>query len=313
MPAKKTMKKPVKKQAPRLPGTEDGRQLVFGFPKGSLQESTARLFERAGFKVTISSRSYFPTIDDTEIKLMLIRAQEIPRYLDIGLLDAGLTGLDWIQEQGAKLEHLAPLQYSKVSTNPVRWVLCVPNDSPVKTVKDLEGKRIATELVGVTKKYLKKHGVKADVEFSWGATEVKAPHLVDAIVELTETGSSLRANNLRIVDTVQQSVTQFVMNREAAADPWKRRKAERILMLLQGALRAEELVGIKMNLEINNLDKISKILPGMRRPTISPLTEDGWIALEVIANERDVKNVLPLLKEAGAEGIIEYPLNKVIE
>ncbi len=305
-------KKPTSKKSPRLPGTE-GRQLVFGFPKGSLQDATAKLFERAGYKVSISSRSYFPSIDDAEIKLMLIRAQEIPRYLDIGLLDAGLTGLDWIHEQNAKLEHLAPLQYSKVSSNTVRWVLCVPNDSPVKSVKDLQGKRIATELVGVTKKYLKKHGVKAEVEFSWGATEVKTPHLVDAIVELTETGSSLRANNLRIVDTVQESVTQFVMNKDAAADPWKRKKADRILMLLQGALRAQELVGIKMNLQYKDLEKISKILPGMRRPTISPLTEEGWIAMEVIAKESDVKDVLPRLKEAGAEGIIEYPLNKVIE
>ncbi len=293
-------------------GSSGKKELKFGFPKGSLQEATLKLFHKAGYRVNIASRSYFPTIDDPEIKLMLLRAQEIPRYLDLGLLDAGLTGMDWIMEQGAKLEHMASLQYSKASTNPVRWVLAVHEDSPIKSVKGLQGKRIATELVQGTKKYLRKHGVKADVEFSWGATEVKVPHLVDAIVELTETGSSLRANNLRIVDTVVHSTTQFVMNKTAHADAWKRQKATRMLTLLQGALEAEHTVGLKMNLEEKNLKKVLKLLPSMRRPTISPLTEDGWIAIEVMAQESEVKDLLPLLKEAGAEGIIEYPLNKVI-
>ncbi len=307
------MAKASKSKKPAASAVKKPQQLVLGFPKGSLQDATQKLFERAGYRVGISGRSYFPTIDDPEIKLMLMRAQEIPRYLEIGLLDAGLTGMDWIMEQGAKLVHMAPLSYSKASSNPVRWVLAVHNDSPVRSVKDLQGKRIATELVGGTKKYLRKHGVKADVEFSWGATEVKVPHLVDAIVELTETGSSLRANNLRIVDTVVESTTQFVMNKTAHEDTFKRTKAERLLMLLTGALAAQDRVGLKMNLREKDLSRIIRLLPGLRRPTVSHLTEEGWIAVEVIAMENDVKNVLPLLKEAGAEGIIEYPLNKVIE
>ncbi len=290
----------------------DVKKLKLGFPKGSLQESTVEIFKRAGIRVHTSERSYFPSSDDDELDIMLVRSQEMARYVADGVFDAGLTGHDWVQESGAKVHEVCELLYAKSGFRPVRWVLCVPNDSPVKSVKDLEGKRIATELVGVTKKYLAQHGVKADVEFSWGATEAKAGFLVDAIVELTETGSSLRANKLRIVDELLTSSTRFIANENAWKDTWKKEKMENLAMLLQGALAAEGMVGLKMNVEQKNLPQLMKILPAMKKPTISSLTDDGWSAIEVIIEEKTVKRLIPQLKRAGAQGIIEYSLNKVI-
>jgi ATP phosphoribosyltransferase len=288
------------------------KKLKLGLPKGSLQESTIEIFKRAGVRVHASERSYFPGCDDEELDIMLVRSQEMARYVADGVFDAGLTGYDWVMESGADVHEVCELLYAKTGFRPVRWVLAVPNDSPIKSVKDLEGKRIATELVGVVKKYLEKHKVKAEVEFSWGATEAKAGILVDAIVELTETGSSLRANKLRIVEELLTSSTRFISNVNSWKDGWKREKMENLAMLLKGAIAAEGLVGLKMNVAQKDLEKVMKILPAMKRPTISPLSEAGWSALEVIIEEKTVKKLLPQLKRAGAEGIIEYPLNKVI-
>jgi ATP phosphoribosyltransferase len=286
--------------------------LKFGLPKGSLQEATLTLMHKAGFHFSVNERSYFPSIDDDEIEAMLLRAQEIPRYVEDGVFDAGLTGRDWIVENRVKVVDVADLVYAKQSMRPVKWVLAVHEDSPVKKVQDLEGRRIATEVVNITKEYLKKHRVHANVEFSWGATEVKAPDLVDAIVEVTETGSSLRANHLRIVDVVLESTTKLIANKTSWKDSWKREKIESIAMLLQGAIAAEEKVGLKMNLKKTDLDKVLRILPALRKPTISELSEKEWIALETIVDENVVRAIIPMLKRAGAEGIIEYPLNKVI-
>lgn len=290
----------------------DAKKLKLGLPKGSLQESTIEIFKRAGIRVYASERSYFPTSDDDELEIMLVRSQEMARYVADGVFDAGLTGHDWVKESGVKVHEICELLYAKSGFRPVRWVLAVPNDSPIKSVKDLEGKRIATELVGVVKRWLQEHGVNAEVEFSWGATEAKAGFLVDAIVELTETGSSLRANKLRIVETLLTSSTRFVANETAWKDTWKREKMENMAMLLQGALAAEGMVGLKMNVEQKNLDSLMKLLPALKRPTISSLSESGWSAIEVILEEKTVKKIIPQLKRAGAQGIIEYPLNKVI-
>jgi ATP phosphoribosyltransferase len=288
-------------------------KLKLGIPKGSLENATIDLFKKAGFQIQSSSRSYFPVIDDPEIECMLIRAQEMARYVEDGVLDAGLTGFDWIQESGAKVVKIADLVYSKQSFGKVRWVLAVPEASPVKTVKDLEGKIIATELVEATKKYLRKHGVKAKVEFSWGATEVKPPDLADAIVEVTETGSSLRANKLRIVEELFSSNTQLVANKEAVADPWKKQKLADIKMLLEGAIAALGKVGLMLNVEQKNLDTVLGILPALKNPTISPLAKDSWVAVNTILDESTVRTIIPRLKQAGASGIVEYPLNKIIE
>jgi len=287
-------------------------KLKLGLPKGSLQEATARIFKKAGFNISTSERSYFPIVDDNEIEAILIRAQEMARYVYDGVLDCGLTGKDWIMENDAQVIEVADLVYAKSGMKPVRWVLGVNDNSKIKTVKDLEGKRIATELVNVTKKYLKSQGVQAEVEFSWGATEAKVPDLVDAIVELTETGSSLRANNIRIIDEIMTSTTKLIANKNAWKDTWKKRKIQNLAMLLTGALNAEEKVGLKMNVAQKNLEKVIKILPAVKTPTISQLTDGKWVALEVIIDEDIVRNIIPKLKEAGAQGIVEYPLNKVI-
>jgi len=288
-------------------------KLKLGLPKGSLQESTFKMFKKAGFNITVGSRSYVPYVDDEEIDAVLIRAQEMSRYVADGALDCGITGEDWIQENGSDVVRVQELMYAKTGMNSVRWVLAVPNASSIKTVKDLEGKRIATELKGFTEKYLKEKGVKAEVEFSWGATEVKvASGLVDAIVELTETGSSLKANNLRIVETLCYSTTQLIANKTAWADPAKKQKMQHIAMLLLGAIQAEAKVGLKMNVSKDNLKKVISLLPAMKNPTVSSLANDGWFDVDTIIDEKVVRVLIPKLKEAGAEGIIEYPLNKVI-
>lgn len=288
------------------------KTLKIGLPKGSLQESTFMLFKKAGFKISAEGRSYFPRINDPEIDPILIRAQEIARYVEEGVLDAGMTGKDWIIECNAKVEEVANLVYAKQGLRPVRWVLAVPEASSIKKPSDLGGKRIATEVVNITKGYLKKHKIKADVEFSWGATEVKVPSLVDAIVELTETGTSLRENKLRIVDTVLESTTRLIANKKSWQDPWKRKKMENLRLLLQGAIVAEEKVGLKMNVPIDKVDTVVKELPALRNPTVSHLTKKGWVALETIVDEHVVREIIPHLKALGAEGIIEYSLNKVI-
>ncbi len=292
----------------------DGKKkiLKLGLPKGSLQESTLRLFRKAGYHIGVSSRSYYPAFDDPEIESMLIRAQEMARYVEDGVLDCGLTGLDWILEQHADVVEVAELNYAKEGFRPVRWVVAVPNDSKIRTVKDLEGKRVATELVGFTKRYLKTKGIKAEVDFSWGATEVKPPYLADAIVELTETGISLRANNLRIVETIIESTTRFIASKKAWNDPWKKRKMENIALLLKGALAAEEKVGLKMNVPEKSFKKVLSLLSAMHSPTVSPLSDTGWYAIDVVIDERTVRDIIPKLKSAGASGIVEYPLNKVI-
>ena len=287
-------------------------KLKLGIPKGSLENATVELFRRAGFQITINSRSYFPAIHDPEIECMLIRAQEMARYVEDGVLDAGLTGRDWVEENEAKVENVADLIYAKQSFGKVRWVLAVPESSPVQSVKDLEGKVIATELVAATRRYLERNGVTAKVEFSWGATEVKPPTLADAIVEVTETGSSLRANNLRIVETVLESNTQLIANTGAWKDAAKRRKLEDIRMLLQGAINALGKVGLMLNVERGNLERVLSVLPALKRPTISTLSEDGWLAVNTILDESTVRTIIPRLKEAGAQGIVEYPLNKII-
>ncbi len=289
------------------------RKLKLGLPKGSLQDSTIKVFERAGFKVYVSSRSYFPAIDDEEISPVLLRAQEMSRYVEDGALDCGITGADWVLENASKVVSLADLIYAKQSAVKVRWVLAVPEKSSIKSVKDLEGKRIATEVVNVTKKYLKKNKVNAEIEFSWGATEAKvADGLVDAVVELTETGSSLRAHKLRIVATICESTTQFVTNKKAMADPWKKKKMDQIVTLLQGAITANNMVGLKMNAKEENLDRLLKVLTSLQDPTISSLSRKGWVAIETVINEGTVRSLIPQLKDAGAQGIIEYPLNKLI-
>jgi ATP phosphoribosyltransferase len=287
-------------------------KLKLGIPKGSLENATVELFRRAGFQITTSSRSYFPAIDDPEIECMLIRAQEMARYVEDGVLDAGLTGRDWVEENEAKVENVADLIYAKQSFGKVRWVLAVPEASPFKSVKDLQGKIIATELVAATKRYLERNGVTAKVEFSWGATEVKPPELADAIVEVTETGSSLRANKLRIIETVLESNTQLIANVVSWKDPEKRRKLEDMRMLLEGAINALGKVGLMLNVEKINLDAVLAVLPALKRPTISTLSEDGWLAVNTILEESTVRTIIPRLKAAGAQGIVEYPLNKII-
>jgi ATP phosphoribosyltransferase len=285
--------------------------LKLGLPKGSLQDATVQLFEKAGYSVSISSRSYFPAIDDDEIECMLIRAQEMARYVEHGLLDAAITGLDWILKRD--VVQVADLVYSKQLRRPVRWVVAVPADSKIQTVKDLEGKRIATEAVDLTKQFLADHGVEAEVEFSWGATEVKPPYLADAIVEVTETGSSLKANNLRIIHEVMRSTTQLIANRTAWEDPWKRTKISRIAMLLKAALAARGKVGLMLNVDERSLAKVEALLPSLRSPTISKLQSEGWYAVNTIVDEEAVRELIPKLKEAGAEGIVEFPLNKIVD
>ena len=287
--------------------------LKLGIPAGSLQESTAQLFQKAGYKIRFSSRSYYPTIDDDEIECLLIRAQEMARYVGQGILDAGITGYDWVVESQADVVEVCELVFSKVSRRPVRWVLCVPEDSPVQSVKDLEGKRIATEAVGLTKSYLVKHGVNATVEFSWGATEVKPPKLADAIVEVTETGSSLRANDLRIVDEVLQSTTRMIANKEAYADSWKRCKLDNIALMLESCLAAEGKVGLMMNVPRANLDAILHLLPALQQPTVSALADKNWSSVTTIIEEAVVRQIVPQLKTTGAKGIVEFPINKLID
>ncbi|OGV81214.1 MAG: ATP phosphoribosyltransferase [Lentisphaerae bacterium RIFOXYB12_FULL_65_16] len=286
--------------------------LRLGLPKGSLEETTYEMLRKAGYKIRADARSYYPEIDDPEIECILIRAQEMARYVEEGMLDAGLTGYDWIVETGANVVEVAELIYGKVGRKPLRWVVAVPEDCAINGPKDLEGKRIATEAVGMTKRYLEKHGVKAIVEFSWGATEVKPPRLADAIVEITETGSSLRANKLRIIDTVCTTTTRLIANREAWEDPFKRRKTERIALLLKAVLAAEKKVGLMLNVSKDNLPKVLAILPALHRPTVSPLAEEGWYALITVIDETVVRELIPDLLQAGAEGIVEYSLNKVV-
>jgi ATP phosphoribosyltransferase len=287
-------------------------KLKLGIPKGSLENATIDLFRRAGFNITTSSRSYFPAIDDPEIECMMIRAQEMARYVEDGVLDAGLTGRDWIEESEAKVLAVADLIYAKQSFGKVRWVLAVPESSDFQTVRDLEGKIIATELVSTTKRYLAANGVTAKVEFSWGATEVKPPVLADAIVEVTETGSSLRANKLRIIETVLESNTQLIANLGSWRDPWKRRKMEDVRMLLEGAINALGKVGLMLNVRRDCLPAILNILPALKKPTISTLSDDDWVAVHTILEELTVRNIIPRLKEAGGHGIVEYPLNKIV-
>ena len=287
-------------------------KLKLGIPKGSLENATVELFRRAGFTITTSSRSYFPGIDDPEIECMLIRAQEMARYVEDGILDAGLTGRDWVEENEADVVAVADLVYAKQSFGKVRWVLAVPEASSFHSVKDLEGKVIATELVQTTKRYLAANGVRAKVEFSWGATEVKPPVLADAIVEVTETGSSLRANKLKIIDTVLESNTQLIANKAAWQDERKRRKLEDMKMLLDGAINALGKVGLMLNVHKDNLAEVLKVLPALKRPTISHLSDEEWLAVNTILDETTVRDIIPRLKQAGAEGIVEYPLNKIV-
>lgn len=287
-------------------------RLKLGIPKGSLQDATIELFSRAGWKIALSSRSYVPSIDDTEIECLLVRAQEMARYVETGALDAGITGHDWVVETGAQVDELAELVYAKQRLARVRWVLAVPEDSAIRDARDLEGKVIATEVVHITENYLAKHGVKARVEFSWGATEVKVPQLADAIVEVTETGSSLRANRLRIVDTVIESATVFIMNRAAGADAWKREKAESLILMLQGAITAATKVGLLLNVRREDLEAVLGVLPALKNPTISTLSDPDWVAVNTIVEEAVVRQILPKLKAAKAQGIVEYPLNKIV-
>ena len=288
------------------------KPLRLGLPKGSLQDATLELFKRAGFNISVSSRSYKPSIDDPEIEVRLLRAQEIARYVDEGFLDIGITGLDWIAENRAKVDVIQNLAFSKATSSPARWVLVVPENSRIKKPADLSGKRIATEAVNITKDYLARHKIKAHVEFSWGATEVKVPELVDAIVDITETGSSLRANKLRIVDTLMESYPQLIANKGVNRNPWSRRKIRTLALLLEGALNARGKVGLKMNIPSAKLEQILKQLPALRNPTVSPLAGRNWVAIETIIDEVIVREIIPRLKELGAEGIIEYPLNKVV-
>lgn len=290
-----------------------GKVLKLGIPAGSLQQSTAELFKKAGYNISFSSRSYYPSINDDEIECLLIRAQEMARYVEQGILDAGITGHDWVLETEADVVEICELVFSKVSRRPVRWVLCVPNDSAVESVKDLQGKRIATEAVGLTKRFLAEHGVEAKVEFSWGATEVKPPQLADAIVEVTETGSSLRANDLRIVAEVLQSTTRFIANRDAAADEWKREKLDNLSLMLQSCLAAEGKVGLMMNVLRSDVDAVLEQLPALQKPTVASLSDPDWVDINTIVEERVVRTIVPLLKAAGAKGIVEYAINKIID
>jgi len=287
-------------------------KLKLGIPKGSLEHATVELFRRAGFNITTSSRSYFPAIDDPEIECMLIRAQEMARYVEDGVLDAGLTGRDWVEENEARVQTVADLIYAKQSFGKVRWVLAAPEASPYRQVEDLEGKVIATELVSTTKRYLARKGVRAKVEFSWGATEVKPPELADAIVEVTETGSSLRANKLRILETVLESNTQLIANGEAWGDAWKRRKLEDTKLLLEGAMNALGNVGLMLNVRREDLERVITVLPALKNPTVSQLSDPEWVAVNTILEETTVRSIIPRLKEAGAQGIVEYPLNKIV-
>jgi ATP phosphoribosyltransferase len=286
--------------------------LRIGIPKGSLQDATLGLFRRAGFTFTVSSRSYFPQVNDPELNATLLRAQEIPRYVAEGILDGGLTGWDNVAESAVDVVDMAELVYSKATSRPYRWVLAVPEDSDIQSVHGLEGKRIATELVGVTRRYLEQQGVQATVEFSWGATEVKVPHLVDAIVEGTETGSTLRAHRLKVLDTLLESTPRWIANRESHQDPWKREKMENLILLLRGALDAEGMVGLKMNVSRTDLENVLEVLPAMKRPTIAALSDPEWVAVETILPEIEARDLIPRLKKAGAEGFVEYPLLKVI-
>ncbi|MEM7383370.1 MAG: ATP phosphoribosyltransferase [Verrucomicrobiota bacterium] len=287
-------------------------KLKLGLPKGSLQAPTLDLFEKAGYNIHVSSRSYRPSVDDRGLELRLLRAQEIGRYVHQGYLDCGITGKDWVAENEADVEVLCDLPYSRATSQPTRWVLVVPEDSPIQKVEDLQGKHIATEAMNLTRNFLKGRGVEAKVEFSWGATEVKVPDLVDAIVDITETGSSLRANKLRIVDTLMESFPQFVANREAVADEKKKDKMDRLVLLLESALEARDKVGLKMNLPEKQLQNLIKVLPSLRLPTVNQLSQDGWVAVETVIDEKVVREIIPELKLLGAEGIIEYPLNKVV-
>jgi ATP phosphoribosyltransferase len=287
--------------------------LRLGIPAGSLQEATADLFRKAGYKITFVGRSYYPAIDDPEIHCTLIRAQEMPRYVQDGSLDCGLTGHDWVLENQAQVVELGELLFSKVSRRPVKWVLAVPNDSPIQKVQDLQGKRIATEVVGLTRRWLAAQGVTANVEFSWGATEVKPPRLADAIVDVTETGSSLRANNLRIPAAILPSTTRLIANEKSYADPWKKQKMDDLLLMVQGALAAEGKVGLMMNVKKTDLPPVLRILPALQNPTISSLSNEEWVALNTIIDENTVRHIIPQLKQAGARGIVEYPLNKIID
>ena len=286
--------------------------LRFGLPKGSLQEATIEKMAKAGFNISVSSRSYLPYVDDDELDIRMIRAQEVSRYVEHGYLDCGITGKDWIEENGSKVHEIGEFLFSKATRQAARWVLAVPEKSPIKSAKDLQGKRIATEVVNLTKKYLRRNKVKADVEFSWGATEVKAHELVDAIVEITETGSSLRANKLRVVDTLMTSTPRLIANRDAWGNPWKRGKLETLALLLRGALDAEVKVGLKLNIKQKNLPKLLQSLPALRNPTVSNLSQSDWVAVETVIDEAIVRELIPQLKQLGAEGIIEYPLNKVV-
>ena len=291
-------------------------KIKFGIPKGSLQDTTINLLKKAGYSIKVKSRSYFPTVSDDELECILMRAQEIPRYVEDGTIDLGISGYDWIQENNAKVQEVSELLYAKQGLGKVRWVLAVPEKSNIKSVKDLKGKKIATELINVSKKYLKKNGVSANLEFSWGATEIKSPQLADAIIELTETGSTLYENNLRIVDTVIESSTRLIANKESWKDSWKKKKITEISTLLLGAINAEQMVGLMMNLREKELDKVLKILPSITNPTISKLvnknTKEPWVDVLVVLKEEDVRKLIINLKNAGAEGIVEFPLNKVI-
>jgi len=295
-----------------MSSTKAGPALKLGLPKGSLQDATLQLLARAGWRVTVSSRSYFPNIDDPEVNCMLVRAQEMARYVETGALDAGITGRDWVLETGAEVQEMAELLYAKQSLAPVRWVLAVPDNDPAQSARDLQGKVIATEVVNLTKKYLARHGVEARVEFSWGATEVKVPQLADAIVEITETGSSLRANRLRIIDTVLESRTVFVANTAAVKDPWKQEKISNIVLLLQGAISAYNKVGIMLNVRREHLEGVLRALPALKNPTISTLSDANWVAINTIVDEDVVRHLIPKLKAAQAQGIVEYPLNKIV-
>jgi ATP phosphoribosyltransferase len=288
------------------------QRLRIGLPSGSLQDATLELFAKAGFWISSGNRSYKPSVDDSELEIRLLRAQEISRYVERGFLDCGITGKDWIAENDSEIVVIADLPYSKASATPARWVLVVPENSPFHSVADLEGKRIATEAVGLTKRFLAAKGVSATVEFSWGATEVKVPELVDAIVDITETGASLQANNLRIIETVVESFPQLIGNINSMKDNWKRSKVERLRVLLEGALNARNKVGLKMNLEAAKLPELVSRLPALRNPTISSLSQPGWVAIETVIDEKVVREIIPELKQLGAEGIIEYPLNKVV-
>jgi len=291
----------------------DAAKLKLGIPKGSLQKTTVDLFARAGFRIDVSGRSYYPAIDDPEVECILIRAQEMARYVELGVMDAGITGIDWVLENGAEVEELADLRAPWPNYRPVRWVLAVKEGSSIERVEQLAGKRVATEAVGMTQRYLAKHGVAAEVEFSWGATEVKPPVLADAIVDVSETGSSLRANHLAVLDTVLVSTPRFIANHAACADPWKRQKMERILMLVQGAIAAADRVGLMMDVQREQLEKVLALLPALVKPTIAPLADEAWAAVTTVIEERRVRELLPQLAEAGARGIVEFPLNKIID